>query len=112
MNELEKMRDQLSEAVYQRVNAMEPVHQAAFLAEWNQKRKSTVVAYVFWILGSVLGLHYLYFRKPLLFFLYLFTLGGLGLWWIVDCFRIPGLVRKQNQSTALDALRNVQVLQG
>ena len=112
MNELLKNRSQLPEAVYKKVDAMEPVNQAAFLGEWEKRKKSMGVAYVFWALGSLLGLHYLYFRKPLLFFLYLFTLGGLGLWWILDAFRIPGLVRVQSRSAALEVLRDIQVLGG
>ena len=48
--------------------------------------KSSSVAYLCWL---CLGVHYLYFRKPWLQLLYWVTLGGLGVWALIDLFRIP-----------------------
>lgn len=60
------------------------------------EKKSTFVAYVLWFLG---GLHYIYLGRPimtLLMWLSALTLIGV-VWWIVDFFRVPGLVAGYNR---------------
>lgn len=57
------------------------------------KVKSTGVAYLFWFL---LGAHYAYLGKWGLQILFWITLGGLGLWWIIDLFTMPGKVNNYN----------------
>jgi len=51
---------------------------------------STLVGYVLWIFGF-LGAHRFYFGKPVTGTLYFFTLGLLGVGWLVDLFLIPGM---------------------
>jgi len=53
---------------------------------------STAVGYVIWIFGFM-GSHRFYFGKPLTGTLYFFTLGLLGIGWIVDLFLIPAMSR-------------------
>jgi TM2 domain-containing membrane protein YozV len=110
MSDLNTIKSQIPEAVYQKVAGMEPVAQAGFVDEFNRKKKSVGVAYVFWALGSILGLHYLYFGKALLFFLFLITFGGFMIWWLIDLFRVPGIIKNHNKSVALNVLRDIQVL--
>lgn len=57
------------------------------------KIKSTGTAYVCWFF---FGAHYLYLGKWGLQFLYWFTLGGLGIWCVIDLFLIPSKVDKYN----------------
>lgn len=59
--------------------------------------KSTGTAYVFWFL---LGAHYLYPGRVGTQLLLWFTmLLGIGLiWWLIDIFRIPGLVAQANRT--------------
>lgn len=52
------------------------------------------MAYIMWFL---IGAHYAYLGKWGLQILYWITLGGLGLWALVDLFRIPGMVRDHNE---------------
>ena len=47
---------------------------------------------MYWFLGA----HYAYLGKWGIQLAYWFTLGGLGLWLIVDLFRIGGLVKRYN----------------
>ena len=55
--------------------------------------KSKGTAYLmYWFLGA----HYAYLGKWGIQFAYWLTLGGLGMWIIVDLFRIGGLVKKYN----------------
>ena len=47
---------------------------------------------MYWFLGA----HYAYLGKWGIQLAYWFTLGGLGLWLVVDLFRIGGLVKRYN----------------
>ncbi|WP_033960396.1 TM2 domain-containing protein [Psychroserpens jangbogonensis] len=57
------------------------------------KMKSSGTAYLCWFF---LGCHYAYLEKWGLQFLYWFTLGGLGIWCIIDLFHIPTKVSNHN----------------
>ena len=57
------------------------------------KMKSSGTAYLCWFF---LGCHYAYLGKWGLQFLYWFTLGGLGVWCIIDLFHIPTKVSSHN----------------
>ena len=61
--------------------------------------KSTGMAYVMWVL---LGAHYAYLGRWGVQVLYWITLGGLGVWAVIDLFRIPGLVGDHNWEVAQD----------
>ena len=47
---------------------------------------------MYWFLGA----HYAYLGKWGIQLAYWFTLGGLGVWLMVDLFRIGGLVKRHN----------------
>ena len=51
---------------------------------------SLIVGYVLWIFG-VFGAHRFYFGKPISGTIYFFTLGLLGIGWILDLFLIPSM---------------------
>ena len=53
---------------------------------------SLLVGYVLWIFG-ILGAHRFYFGRPVSGTIYLFTLGLLGIGWIIDLFLMPYLER-------------------
>lgn len=64
--------------------------------------KNVVVAYVLWLFLGVFSAHRFYLGRPLsaiLQILSYFILIG-ALWWIIDLFLIPGMIRERN-----DALR-------
>ena len=54
---------------------------------------SLLVGYLLWILGF-LGAHRFYYGKQISGTVYFFTLGLLGIGWIVDLFLIPGMNEK------------------
>ncbi len=56
-----------------------------------QAPRTVTGAYICWVL---FGTHYLYLGKFGLQLLYWVTLAGIGVWGIVDLFRIPGMVRR------------------
>jgi TM2 domain-containing membrane protein YozV len=51
------------------------------------------IGYILWIFGF-LGAHRFYFGKPISGTIYFFTLGLLGIGWLVDLFLIPSLERQ------------------
>lgn len=59
---------------------------------YEAKKYSKTWAY----LCRLFGVHYIYFGRWWLFFLYILTCGGFRIWAIVDLFRIPGMVETAN----------------
>lgn len=57
------------------------------------KMKSTGTAYLCWFF---LGCHYAYLGKWGLQILYWFTVGGFGIWALVDLFHIPSKINAHN----------------
>ena len=51
---------------------------------------SLLIGYLAWLLGFF-GCHRFYYGRPISGTLYFFTLGLLGIGWIVDLFLIPGM---------------------
>ena len=53
---------------------------------------SKLIGYLLWIFGFM-GAHRFYFGKPVSGTIWFFTLGLLGIGWIIDLFLIPGMHR-------------------
>lgn len=53
---------------------------------------SLVIGYLLWLFGFT-GAHRFYFGKPISGCIWFFTLGLLGIGWIIDLFLIPGMDR-------------------
>jgi TM2 domain-containing membrane protein YozV len=53
---------------------------------------SAAVGYALWVFGFT-GAHRFYFGKPISGTIWFFTLGLLGIGWLIDIFLIPGLNR-------------------
>ncbi len=95
----------LPPTVQHTVSQMDTMSQNAFFNEYQKKRKKVSVAYILFLFGF----HYIYLRKIGLFFAYWITGAGLGIWWIVDLFRMPSIVRSANEQTARDALQTLAI---
>ena len=81
--------------------------QEEFLEEYRRRAKSPAPGYILWLL---LGFHYIYLRKWATQFLFWITVGGLWIWWMVDLFRVAGMVRDYNKDIATDVMRTVKAL--
>jgi len=57
------------------------------------------IGYILWIFGFT-GSHRFYYGKPLSGTIYFFTLGLLGIGWVIDLFLIPGMDRDANMRFA------------
>jgi TM2 domain-containing membrane protein YozV len=102
----EDLKAQIPPAVLRKVAMMEEVNQEAFVSEFKKKKKSNVFAF---LLANG-GCHYFYLGKYLMGFLYWGTVGGFGIWWFVDLFRVKGMVAEFNKTVAINVLRDIQVL--
>lgn len=80
--------------------------QEEFLEEYKRKAKSLPVAYLFLIV--VLAMHYGYTGRWGLQILFWVTFGGLWIWWLVDLFRLPGIVGDHNKDLAIEVMRNLK----
>lgn len=64
-------------------------------------QKSGGVAFALWLLTGLLGGHRYYLGRTGTGFLQTITLGGVGLWWLLDLFLLGGMVRDHNQRRAV-----------
>lgn len=80
--------------------------QEEFMIEYKKKEKSLPLAYLF--LFVICAAHYAYMNRWWMQLLYRLTGAGLGIWAIVDIFRMPSLVRRYNDQKALEILQRVQ----
>jgi hypothetical protein len=96
-----RVSSSLSRTVREQLAYLTPDQQRAFLWRYRAQAKSPVVALAF----LPLGWHYLYLRKRGLQVLFWITLGGLAAWWVLDIFRIRGLVRDYNRRVAMHVMR-------
>ena len=81
--------------------------QEEFLEEYSRKQKSLAFGYILWLL---LGWHYAYQKKWGLQILFWITAGGLLFWWLIDAFRLPGMISDYNKDKAVDTMRNLQAI--
>jgi hypothetical protein len=66
--------------------------------------RSVILAYLFWFLWGLLGVHKFYLGRPVMGFVYLLTVGIFGLGWLLDVFTIPGQVFRFNMERHMRAL--------
>jgi len=81
--------------------------QQEFAEEYTRNKKSLGLAYLFLII--IFCAHYGYLKKWGLQILFWVTAGGLGIWWLIDLFRLPGLVKNYNIDLAIHVMRNLKV---
>ena len=110
MNELpESIRRQIPEAVIRRVDTLDPVTQEAFLSEFRKKKKSALMAFLLWCIFP--AWHYFYLGKVWVNLIFWLTFGGFGLWWLIDLFRLGGMVREYNKTVAISVLKDIRFLE-
>lgn len=74
-----------------------PVYSSALHSAPSRQRYSLIEAYILGIPLGFLGLHHYYLGRIGFGLFYTFTVGGFGLGWILDWFRMPFLVREANK---------------
>lgn len=91
--------------VRSQLEKMTPQQQSEFYQEYLRRSKSSDMANLSWFL---LGWHYAYFNKWGWQVLFWFTVGGFFLWWVIDFFRIEGMVRDWNSDAANAVMRDLK----
>ncbi|XP_016819173.1 LOW QUALITY PROTEIN: dnaJ homolog subfamily C member 22 isoform X1 [Cricetulus griseus] len=62
--------------------------------------KGLLVTYALWALGGPVGLHHLYLGRDSHALLWMLTLGGGGLGWLWEFWKLPGFVAQANRAQA------------
>ena len=63
------------------------------MSGYREDTHSKVMGYLLWIFGF-LGAHRFYYGKPVTGTIWFFTLGLLGIGWVIDFFLIPSMDRE------------------
>src|SRR5262249_29510981 len=67
-----------------------------FRMQTGNNTHSKVIGYLLWIFGFT-GAHRFYFGKPITGAIWFFTLGLLGVGWLIDLFLIPSMDRQADR---------------
>jgi len=95
------MPDSVPARVRERLAALPGPTQQAFHDAYRRRARSTATAYAICLL---VGGQYGYVGRWGLQILFWVTVGGLLVWWTVDLFRIPAMVRRYNERVAQELL--------
>lgn len=81
-------------------------------AEFEAVKKNPKIAYAAWCATGIFGGHRFYLGDTAYSILMLFTLGGLGLWTLLDVFLIARRVRTVNASRRAAVMTRYGLLDG
>ncbi|MDD5392423.1 MAG: TM2 domain-containing protein [Thiothrix sp.] len=76
------------------------------VTQFKKKRKSVWPALLLWLIS----LHYAYFGRWGLQVVFWVTLGGFGIWWLIDIFRLDGLTARFNEDIALSIAQTAKIM--
>lgn len=88
---------------------MDAISRRAFMEEYNRRRKSVFTGYV---LLMLFGWHYAYVNKWSSQLLCWLTLWGLLLWWIIDWFRLPFIIKRYNNDLSVKIITEISLIYG
>lgn len=57
---------------------------------------------------AIIGVHYIYLGRWGAFFGYLLTGGGVLIWWLIDLFRVSGMIDRVNEDTAMKLIHQLK----
>lgn len=100
--------DSLPSMVRNELSSLPAQKQQEFVEEFNRKKKSLGIAYLFLLV--VFSAHYAYLGSWGMQILYWITGAGLGLWLLIDLFRLPSVINTYNKDTAMDIMRNLKAV--
>lgn len=88
---------ELSSAMLAQVQQLPDHKKQMFLTQYSGTQKKTSTGYLLWVIGC----HYFYVGKAGVNIVYWLTLSGLGIWAIIDLFRMKTMVHEANDKTAM-----------
>lgn len=98
---------QLPSSVKNALGRMPGDQQAVFEEEYVDKRRSAVLML---LLAILFPIHFFFEGRVGLGILYWLTLGGFGLWWLVEIVMVWGRTKRFNQDTATALLRDMKIM--
>ena len=87
---------------------LSPQQLAIVASEFNKRAKSHLIAYLLWFFLGVLGGHRFYSRNTIRAIFMLITLGGLGVWWLIDVFFIGKRIDEVNERIELEVIKSIR----
>lgn len=99
----------LSKAILLSLDNCPKDFQDAFLSDYYRREKSVIVGYLAWLF---LGWHYLYLGRVGVQFAFWFTGGFFIIGWLVDFFRVWGMVSRHNQDVARELAIQYKAMAG
>ena len=78
--------------------------------EVDNRKKSTAATWLLWLFLGGFGGHRFYLGRIGTGIAMLFTLGGLGIWWLVDIFLISGMLRAEEQRVQAEVMQEIAAL--
>lgn len=97
----------LPEQINASLSELSDEQQERFVEAFEQASKRVATAYGFYFL---LGSHYAYIGRWGMQAIWWCTLGGLGVWALIDLFRIPRLINHYNDEVAKRVTRKIKAL--
>lgn len=82
---------------------------ALLQSEYEHRKKSAVVAWLLWLFLGGFGGHRYYMGYIGRGVAMTLTLGGIGIWALIDAFFIQGGLRKKNQRIEMDIINEISV---
>jgi len=80
-------------------------------AEMNKRQKSKGIAFACWWFLGVFGGHRFYAGDIGIGIGQLLTLGGLGIWSLIDVFLISGVIERKNEAIEMEAINFVKAME-
>jgi len=93
--------------VREALSKLPPVLKDEFWEEYQIQSRNVAISYLLWLIPPPFSCHYLYSRHLVKQILFTVTCGGLFLWWFVDFFRVPQIVKAENRNSARKILRKM-----
>lgn len=97
----------LPEQVNESLSSLSEAQQEQFVDAFERAAKHTTTAYACYLL---LGCHYAYLGRWKVQAIWWLTLGGVGIWALIDLFRIPGMINRYNDEVAKKVTRKIKAL--
>ncbi len=79
-------------------------------SEMSKKQKSSGTTWLLWFFTGVLGGHRFYLGKTGTAVGMLVTLGGLGIWVLVDLFLLSGMIRNTNEKIENEIISEIRMV--
>lgn len=80
--------------------------------EVESRRKSPMIAWALWFFVGIIGGHRYYLGNIVRGILMTVTLGGFGIWSLIDAFFIPGTLRQNRQEVSNRVLIEISAMRG